>query len=79
MHGFLHGAEIMTQTLNFTPAFQEFTLNFKGIDQVTWTNRNMNILLDDISVSAVPEPGTYTMMLSGIGLLGFMAYRRRKV
>lgn len=29
-------------------------------------------------VSAVPEPSTYAMMLGGLGLLGFMARRRRQ-
>ncbi|MGK5081417.1 FxDxF family PEP-CTERM protein [Janthinobacterium sp. HLX7-2] len=29
------------------------------------------------SVSAVPEPATYGMLLMGLGLLGFMARRRR--
>jgi hypothetical protein len=30
-----------------------------------------------ISVSAVPEPETYALMLAGIGMIGFMAARRR--
>lgn len=29
-------------------------------------------------VSAVPEPGTYAMLLAGLGLLGFVARRRQK-
>jgi hypothetical protein len=28
--------------------------------------------------TVVPEPGTYAMMLTGLGLLGFAAARRRK-
>ena len=31
-----------------------------------------------ISVSAVPEPETYAMMLAGLGLLGFAARRRKQ-
>lgn len=32
--------------------------------------------LDKVSVTAVPEPGTYAMMLLGLGLIGFVARRK---
>jgi hypothetical protein len=32
---------------------------------------------DNVSVTAVPEPGTYAMLLAGLGLVGFMIRRRR--
>ncbi|MFN0161221.1 MAG: PEP-CTERM sorting domain-containing protein, partial [Burkholderiales bacterium] len=32
-----------------------------------------------LSVAAVPEPGSYAMMLAGLGLMGFMVSRRRRV
>lgn len=32
--------------------------------------------VDDISVSAVPEPETYAMFLAGLGAVGFLARRR---
>jgi len=32
----------------------------------------------DVGIAAVPEPETYAMMLAGLGLVGFMARRRRK-
>ena len=32
--------------------------------------------LDDISVTAVPEPATWAMMLLGFAAVGFVAYRR---
>ena len=30
-------------------------------------------------VTAVPEPGTYAMILAGLGAMGFIARRRRQV
>ena len=38
-----------------------------GIDNVKYTE-----------VSPIPEPSTYALMLGGLGMVGFMAYRRRK-
>lgn len=32
-----------------------------------------------IGVNAIPEPETYAMLLAGLGLMGFVARRRRKV
>jgi hypothetical protein len=36
-----------------------------------------NVRLDNVTISPVPEPETYAMMLAGLGLLGFMARRKR--
>ena len=33
---------------------------------------------DQVTVSAVPEPGTYAMMLAGLAMLGFMAARKKR-
>jgi choice-of-anchor C domain-containing protein len=34
--------------------------------------------LDNVNVTAVPEPETYAMMLAGLGLMGFIARRRKQ-
>lgn len=39
---------------------------------------NLTIFARDQHVSAVPEPETYAMLLAGLGLVGFMARRRKQ-
>ncbi len=51
---------------NFGPSHP---LVFSVLDAEGWHGFN---------VAAVPEPETYAMMLAGLGLVGFMARRRRK-
>jgi hypothetical protein len=36
---------------------------------------NFGALLDNVSVSAIPEPESYAMLLAGLSLIGFMARR----
>ena len=38
---------------------------------------NGHIVIRDLNLAAVPEPGTYAMLLAGLGLLGFAARKRR--
>ena len=56
------------------------------VSPYSWTNFN-NMTIDwsaklsntPYSVSSVPEPGEWALMLSGIGLMGFIATRRKTV
>jgi PEP-CTERM motif len=36
-----------------------------------------NVSISNASVAAVPEPGTYALMLAGLGAVGFIAKRRK--
>lgn len=47
-------------------------LSFKGL-----TSSDNTAFIDNISVTAVPEPATYSILLAGIGLMGFMIRRRK--
>ena len=59
-----------------TAAFIEFS---QGIGPIEPGLPAGLVLIDDInlSVTAVPEPGTYAMLLAGLGVVGTMARRRR--
>jgi hypothetical protein len=50
-----------------------FTLTLVGN-----TNKSIAQYSGEISVTAVPEPETYAMFIAGLGVLGFMARRRRQ-
>ena len=43
------------------------------------TSDGVGTSLDNVSVTAVPEPETYAMFLAGLAALGFMSRRRKSV
>lgn len=65
---------------NLNNNFNNYTFTgFNNLVSASWQQGLLHSYqVDNIgaSVSAVPEPGTYAMLLAGLGLLGFM--RRRK-
>jgi PEP-CTERM motif len=75
-------------TLSFaTPAPVLF--DFGAIGMVTVAVENLGPLVSSggtlhgnvnaaVSVSAVPEPGSYALLLAGLGVIGFLARRRRR-
>jgi hypothetical protein len=59
---------LATYSLNFTPAASgAYSFSYENLG-----GDNVGLLLDNVSVSAVPEPETYAMLLAGLGMLGFM-------
>ena len=49
-----------------------------GVAAATWTlAANGALTYNTLAVSAVPEPGEWLLMLGGIGLIGFIASRRK--
>src|SRR5690242_1623560 len=88
--GELAGAIVHTQTftVDTTGSTREF-FNWDNIDTVLITasggthNGSLgysgtDFAMDNLIINAVPEPETYAMLLAGLGLVGFMA-RRRKI
>ncbi len=62
-------------TGGFTATDTTTTLTFVNTDG----GNNAGILLDGISVAAVPEPATWGMMILGVGVIGTIMRRRRTV
>lgn len=49
-----------------------------GLTSATFSSTQAAFEIDDLA-AAVPEPGTWAMMMGGLGLVGFAMRRRRKV
>ena len=65
-----------TASMTFTAASTTELLSF--LAKGTPTGAPPFLLLDGVSmVAAVPEPATWAMLLGGVGLIGFMARRRK--
>jgi len=50
---------------------------FRAANQADAGGGSATTTISNFSVSAVPEPETYAMLLVGLGLLGFAARRRK--
>jgi hypothetical protein len=65
-------------TFNYSfvaPTTEGYTLSFLFTSDPTPAK---DMLLDGVSVSSVPEPSTWAMMILGFCGIGFMAYRRKQ-
>ena len=78
---------ITLKTIAGVSGMQNYSFNVQGTgnDTLTFMGMNNSLLLSanmlsnvslTPSVSAVPEPETYAMLLAGLGLMGFMARRK---
>lgn len=74
--GYRNGLEVYSQTYSIDATYQLITVQSVLVDSVTFSTHS-NLLLDDITINAVPEPETYAMLLAGLGFVGFAASRKR--
>ena len=68
-----HSLNYTLETLDFTATGPTATLSFDS----TTLNSPYGPVIGGVSISAVPEPSTWAMMILGFMGIGFMAYRRK--
>ncbi|WP_343731302.1 PEP-CTERM sorting domain-containing protein [Duganella sp.] len=73
---------VASKTFSANADYHLETFNFAGIDTIYITSRGAPVvILDDIDIgfaAPVPEPGSYAMLLGGLGLLLIAARRQRR-
>lgn len=72
-----------SSSLNLANAFQSASIDFLGTGGnvlISFTSAgapNVDAILDNVTISAVPEPATWALMILGFGAVGYAARRRR--
>lgn len=66
-----------TTFATFTGSFVALSATSQIAFSVVGSSINIDPIVDNVSVSAVPEPSTWAMMLIGFAGLGFVARRRK--
>lgn len=74
-----NGNTVFTSADFYQATTTHFSQNFASALTVSAVLLPSSKLYDNVSVAAVPEPASYAMLLSGMGLMGFIAYRRKNM
>ena len=70
-------------TMNFIPLSSglysfDYQNNQFGANLGNAEGNHIGALLDNVAVTSVPEPESYAMFMAGLGVMGFIARRRKK-
>lgn len=57
--------------------FDLMSVSFSGVARSLVFSGDLNAAVDNIAITAVPEPHTYALMLAGLAAVGFVARRKR--
>ncbi len=72
--GYSIGNNLVTLTSQFVPGLNYIDFRVEG----NYATNGMGLRVESFTAPAVPEPESYAMLLAGLGLLGFMARRRKQ-
>jgi hypothetical protein len=72
----------VSQTFTFSNDWATFAFSsgFSNLAKLTWNENALitrDFQVDNINVTAVPEPATYAMLAAGLGLIGLSGRRRK--
>lgn len=82
--GYNNGSLLYSTTVTATNAQDDlpqlFAVNWKGVDEIRFSGYSSHIVVDNLQlkITPVPEPETYAMLMAGLGVMGFVARRRRE-
>lgn len=77
IRGFSNGVEVGTIFGVADLGWTNYAQSMNGIDKLQIDVPAGTVMLDDLRVTAVPEPESVAMLLGGLAMLGWMARRRR--
>ncbi|TFW27620.1 PEP-CTERM sorting domain-containing protein [Duganella callida] len=69
------------------PSGRTFASVLSSVDEIVFTTlqpgyvygfTQFDVAIDNVSISAVPEPSTYGMLIGGLGLVGWLARRKHR-
>lgn len=67
-----------TMTGTFVAASTSTLISFGDFGGIADTRAdNVDFIIDNVSIAAIPEPSTWAMMMLGFAGVGFVAYRRK--
>jgi hypothetical protein len=82
--GYNNGVELYSTSLIATNVEDDlpqlFSFNWNGVDEIRFSGYSSHIVVDNLQLKIVPvpEPETYAMLMAGLGVMGFVARRRRE-
>jgi hypothetical protein len=77
--GKLNGVVVQSMNLSLDHSnMVDYTFNWSNINEVDFSAIKGRLLVDDISITATPEPASLTLLGTGLAVVGIASRRRRR-